>query len=152
MLHLHIWQEMCWIWKYCNNRKEEKTENHGDGGPGTGFFGDQSIANMRHNWWHNFISAILAGRRGYVYRSSDQDWRNNHQTDHQFRCPVSPGVKLAFTLRYLATESCYRNLRYGFSVAYMKIGFNVMFSGSTYHILIQGLWIYRTDSIGRHQL
>ena len=35
-----------------------------------------------------------------------------------FRCPVSPGVKLAFTLRYLATGSCYRDLRYGFRVAH----------------------------------
>ena len=35
-----------------------------------------------------------------------------------FRCPVSPGVKLAFTLRHLATGSCYRDLRYGFRVAH----------------------------------
>lgn len=35
-----------------------------------------------------------------------------------FRRPISPGLKLAFTLRYLATGNYYRDLRFGFRVAH----------------------------------
>ena len=38
-----------------------------------------------------------------------------------FRDPISPGLKLAFTLRYLATGNSYRDIRFGFRVAHNTI-------------------------------
>ena len=38
-----------------------------------------------------------------------------------FRRPISPGLKLVFTLRYLATGNYYRDIRFGFRVAHNTI-------------------------------
>ena len=123
MLNLRFWQEICRIWNYYKSRKEEKTENHGDGGPGTGFFGDQSTANealmaeLKFEDPQAFQHFLRVDVATYADLLSRTEGRITKQTT-AFRCPVSPGVKLAFTLRYLATGSCYRDIRYGFRVAH----------------------------------
>ena len=42
-------------------------------------------------------------------------------TPSNWRQPVSPGLKLALTLRFLATGECYRSMMYSFRVAYNTI-------------------------------
>lgn len=50
-----------------------------------------------------------------------------------YREPLSPGIKLAITLRYLATGDSYHSLMYGFRVAHNTISKVIIQVSSRYH-------------------
>ena len=100
----------------------EVTGDRGDGGLETGFFEDLSMANMKPSWL-NLVRKIQLQLK-FVRIDPHMFQELLHvvgpritKTTTWFRQSIDPGLRLAITLRYLATGDSYRMLMYGFRVA-----------------------------------
>jgi len=131
-----------WHWWKNNRQKPIATgkEWRNVCGQSLGYWEDHFMASMNSccmSWLHSWIQKLSSDEPRNASWTSGKSWTLDWKTRHFLEEGLEPGLKLAITLRYLATGNSYKSLQYGFRVSFSAISLLIL---EVFEAIIEECW------------